>query len=197
MRKYTLVAFFTAILFSSCFITKPPAIYGFNMYEVSNVGQNAQEPDGNYYEDDIIGIGFGLNMSDIALQIENKTKLPIKIVWDEAMYVDTQNESLKIMHKGIKFIKAEEMQIPTVVVPKSIYKDVIVPTSKIDYSSATTGWAKQPLLEPGENDKTIRIYLPIVHNGVVYDYIFSFNLKEKIMKGRPAKRSKYDDSVYR
>lgn len=197
MKKIALLVMVCAIL-TSCTPTQVATSvvsYTFELVNVNNRGKDAKPTESRHYEDDIIGIGFDLNRSDIDIRIENKSNKPIKILWDEVVYVDTKNESLKVMHKGVKYVSANDAQMPTIIVPKSIYKDIIIPTNII-YASTTTGWGQVALFEAGEDGKTIRIYMPIVHNGVTDYYIFSFNLLEKKTKvNKAAKQS--DDSVYK
>jgi len=153
-----------------------------------------EEQDFKYvFEDEMIKVFWLPTSSGISFRMTNKTDHSIRIIWDEAAYVDENGESHRVMHGGIKYTEKEAPQPPSVVVRKGTLADVIFPTDYVSYSSGRYGgWSEKPLL-PNEQTggdpqvllsaskefigKTIQVLLPIQIEDVTNDYIFSFKIE--------------------
>lgn len=149
-----------------------------------------EEEDFKYsFEDEMINIAWLPSAVKMAFVIENKTDHSIRIIWDEAAYVDENGESHRVMHSGIRYIERDSPQSPSVVVRKGKLTDVLIP---IDYIiSGSSGWEEKPLfpnrqvggdpqqlLDEAEKyiGKTIQILLPIQIENITNDYIFIFKV---------------------
>lgn len=141
------------------------------------------------FEDSTINIAWQVREKDISFKLFNKASQTIKIIWDDAVYVGTDGTSKRIIHKGVKFAKIEEHQVPSPVAPGSFIDDIIVPAENIDYVSS--GWAICPLFPINsnyENDKAfyakqyigkpIKIILPIQWKNKHIEYTFNFRIRE-------------------
>ena len=111
--------------------------------------------------------------------LTNKMTNSIKIVWDEASLVDENNMVSKVVHKGVKYINAQDAQPATTIPGGASISELIAPTSRIKYSD---GWYQQSIVssnksnDPNVVGKTIKILLPIEVNGVINEYVFCFTI---------------------
>lgn len=142
------------------------------------------------FEDDMVQIIWLVSGVGAYFTLANKTDHSIKIIWDEASYVDTTGSNHRVMHSGVKYIDRDSSQPPTIVIRKGTVTDNIVPTDHISFSSGEYGgWEKAPLLPSADFaldtlktqankyvNKTIQILLPLEIEGVVNEYIFSFKI---------------------
>ena len=126
----------------------------------------------------------------------NKTNHSIKIIWDEAVYVDENGLSRRLMHSGVKYTDRNNPQPPTVVVKNAKIDDVVLPTDNIYYVSGQYGgWTTKPLLPNRATTKeelntlskkyigkTVKILLPLQIEETVNEYIFSFKVEDFITK---------------
>lgn len=121
-------------------------------------------------------------MMDIAEQLKmeyepfaiykNNSESSLKVVWDEAAFVNENNESGRIIHKGVAKGNANESQTPTVVLKGTELSDLIAPVDRLD------NWLIPHIgvQDPKMNGKTVKILLPIEIKGVVNEYIFTFDI---------------------
>jgi len=64
-----------------------------------------QDPDKKYtYKDRLFSGVFYVSNSRINFMLTNKTDHSIKIIWDEASFIDLNGESVRISHNGVKYI---------------------------------------------------------------------------------------------
>ena len=111
--------------------------------------------------------------------LTNKMTNSIKIVWDDASLVDENNMVSKVIHKGIKYINAQDAQSATTIPGGASISELIAPTSRIGYSD---GWYQRSIVssnksnDPNVVGKTIKILLPIEINGIINEYVFCFTI---------------------
>jgi len=143
-----------------------------------------------YFEDGMVKIVWIPTPEQILFILTNNTDRSIKIVWDEAAYVDENGVSHRVMHEGVKYIFRNNPQPPTVVVRKGTITDFIFPTDKVYFYN---GWSEDPLfptyiveVHKGRVEqyvgKTIQVLLPIQIESVVNEYIFSFKINQVEVK---------------
>lgn len=146
------------------------------------------------YEDEMIKIVWLPLSTQFAFTLQNKTDHSIKIIWDEAVYVNENSSSGRIMHSGVKYIDRNNSQPPTVVVKNANIDDMIVPTDKVTYISGV-GWSTNPMfpnramtqeelniLSQGYIGKTVQVLLPLQIEDTVNEYIFSFKVEDFVSK---------------
>ena len=123
----------------------------------------------------------------LSVKLTNKTNAPIKIHWDEAVFVNVFGESFGVIHGDIKFAEKEKAQTYTIVANQSYIKDVVLPKDYVKRSTAGTGWIIEPMLPTKdfrESDliqkgkaligKTMRLIIPIEFNNTINNYEFTF-----------------------
>jgi len=140
------------------------------------------------YEDDMIYIVWLPLSTQFSFTMKNKTNHSIKIIWDEAVYVDQNGSSGRVMHSGVKYIDRSNPQPPTIVVKNANISDMIVPVDNIYYSD---GWNTIPLFPNQANSeeelqskankyigKEVKILLPLKIEDTVNEYIFTFKIED-------------------
>lgn len=144
------------------------------------------------FEDEMVRIVWIPTASELSFVLTNKTAHSIKIVWDEAAFVNPDGISQRVIHAGVKYIDRNTSQPPTVVVRKATITDLIIPSDNIYYVSGQDGgWRSAPLFlsESGPNaeklklktgkyiGKTVQVLLPLQIEDVVNEYIFVFEVQ--------------------
>jgi hypothetical protein len=129
------------------------------------------------YEDSNITSSFVIGGKEIDFSIENKTKSPLKLIWDDAS-LGIFGRSNKVMHSGVKYIDRNSSYPPATILPNTRLDDLVVPTDNVYYSEGYFGqyfsspgsWQTSNLLLPigKKNDlsqkmvgQVITLYLPI------------------------------------
>jgi len=165
------------------------------------------EPDNKYvYEDGLFSGVFFVTSSRINFTITNKTDHSIKIVWDEAAFIETDGTSNRVAHQGVKYADRNASQPATVVPRGTSITDFVLPTSRVyyregyygKYYSSPGGWREldlvQPalcLVSPGDSTavrgfrsqaeanigKRFGLLLPLEIQGVVNEYTFWFQVQ--------------------
>ncbi len=129
---------------------------------------------------DKIVIRWDLHLTHLYLNVENNTNSSIKVHWDESAFINTNNETLRIIHKGTKFSNKEKEQVPSIIIKGSKLSDVIIPADYANYSDYFKRWVFNVLFgshKEGLNDgKIFKISLAIEDSGEVSNYVFTFEL---------------------
>jgi len=153
------------------------------------------------FEDDIIKTTWIVTSSNIYFDLKNKTDHSIKIIWDEAVFVDQDGESHSVMHSGTKYIDRNNPKPPTTIVRNGKISDIVFPSDYVYYQSGKYGgWRELDLIknyrttEPKgdekikelakkEINKTIQVLLPIKIEDIINEYIFVFKINDfKVVK---------------
>lgn len=149
------------------------------------------------FDDDLVFIAWIPLTTQFAFVLRNKTEHSIKIVWDDAAFVDLTGSSGRVMHSGVKYTDANASQPPTVVVRRGMVDDVVVPSANVRYQSGslyTSGWRTDPWIErPRVTEvtymavldslrakyvgKSVQILLPLQIQDVLNEYLFTFEVK--------------------
>ena len=138
-----------------------------------------RQSDSYFYEDNVISIFIVGGSKQFEFSLTNKMTNSIKIIWDEASFVDADNLVSKVVHKGVRFIDATNSLPATTIPSGASISELIAPTNRIKYSD---GWYQQSIISSNKSDdpnvvgKTVKILLPIEVNGVVNEYVFCFTI---------------------
>jgi hypothetical protein len=146
------------------------------------------------YEDDIIKIVWLPLSTQFSLILQNKSDHSIRIIWDEAVYVDENGSSGRVIHSGVRLIDRNSPQPPTVVAKNATIDDIIVPTENIYYVSGQYGgWQTAPLFKNSASSqeeldvltqkyigKMVKILLPLQIEDTVNEYTFVFKVESFI-----------------
>lgn len=131
------------------------------------------------YVDNIIDITICADLTQFNFVIKNISDKTIKIIWNEAVFVDVDGSSSKIMHSGTKYSQRESDQPASTIIRGAKLEDIAVPTNKVYYSDGTKKWECHFLYSSAtkDEDNIIRLMLPIQVKDVINEYIFEFELK--------------------
>ena len=131
-----------------------------------------------HYADNNINIAIGVSDKKINFILENVSQHSLKIIWNDAVYVDSDGSTSKIMHNGIKYVNRDENQPASTIIRGAKIEETIIPNSKV-YRNNLDQWDEYPLFlwEKKENIPPVRLMLPIQIKDVVNEYIFVFEVK--------------------
>ena len=139
------------------------------------------------YNDNIIDIVIYGTKEQFIFSLKNVSDHSLKIIWNEAAFVDIEGATSKIMHVGTKYSQRESDQPATVIIKGAKIDDVATPTAnvyyddgvKIGYSTVGSGWKTRSMLPEtysGKEAGEIRLMLPIQVKDVVNEYTFVFKV---------------------
>jgi len=182
----TIILLLAALTVVSCASRK--VYYG--EYDLSLKSNIEGDIEGLKFSDDVVDISWWLSAKSMNFELYNKSDNPIKIIWDDVIYVDQDGKSNKTIHEGVMFINSHSSQPPTTIAGGSKVIDRIVPSDNLYYVSGyNSGWREMSLLPsgyykregvsiPGEKliGKEIKILMPIEIEGEVINYTFTFNI---------------------
>lgn len=131
------------------------------------------------YVDNFIDILIFANTSQFVFEIKNVSSNTIKIVWNEAVFVDVDGSTSKIMHTGVKYSEREGDQPASTIIKNAKLEDIATPTSNVYYSDSSKEWESHSLYRNADQTKkgqSIRLMLPIQVKDVINEYIFEFEV---------------------
>lgn len=148
------------------------------------------ENGGILYEDSVLKCVWVVGVDRLSFALKNKTENSMKIIWDEAAYIDQNGSTQKVMHSGVKYTDRNSSQPPSVIIRGAQIEDVVIPNDNVYYISGQYGgWRVNPLFQNFAANqaelntvssqyvgKEIRVLLPIEIKGVTNDYIFNFKV---------------------
>lgn len=135
------------------------------------------------YKDNVIDIMIFADRSNFNFVLQNISESSIKIVWDEAVFVNFDGSTEKVMHKGIKFSEKNGAQPATTIIKNAKWEDTVTPTHLVYYREATKytegrwdTYSMYPTVE-GLKPGQVKLMLPIQIKGVINEYIFVFDVQ--------------------
>ena len=217
MKKITFIVF-ASIMMTSCMVYNPTpyvspkhytGIYKVGLQEVESP-KNIKEQYGetkvvNFqdqgvtkysYEDGLIKIIWLPLSTQFGFSLLNKSDHSIKIIWDEAVYVNENGSSQRVFHSGVNYTDRNNSQPPTTVVKGASVDDLIMPTDKVYFSSGSYGgWREMELFDniastPEKLDslkstyvgKVVKVLLPIKIEETTNEYLFTFKIEDFVTK---------------
>ena len=118
--------------------------------------------------------------TQLCFRLKNVSDNTIKVVWDEAVFVDVDGSTSKIMHSGIKYSEREGSQPASTIIKGAKLEDIAAPIDRIYYDNKLKEWTSYSLYknaEPKVQNQTIKLMLPIQVKDVINEYTFEFELK--------------------
>ena len=143
------------------------------------------------YEDDYIRISWLVSNKQFDFRLYNKTEHSIKIIWDDAAYVDLNGSAMRVIHKGVKFVEKNNPQPPTVIASGSYVDELVLPAENVYMNNVYAGWQtdalvpmysrnKELLLSTAQSyiGKQLKVILPIQIEDITNDYEFTFDIQD-------------------
>lgn len=130
------------------------------------------------FEDELIDIIIFGGSSQFIFKLTNKSQSSIKVVWDDAVFVDYTGSTSKVMHSGIKYSQREASQPASTIIRGASLEDIACPTSNVRYSDVLKEWVTDSMYPKsvGKDPQQIRLMLPIQIKDVVNEYVFIFDV---------------------
>lgn len=140
------------------------------------------------YNDDYIDILIYADNQKFNFSLKNISSNTLKLIWNEAVFIDSSGKSSKVMHVGTKYSQKDAEQPASVIIKNASLDDTVVPTTNVRYSDTLKDWVIDPMY-PREtrgsiNSKeatrpmySVKLMLPIQIKDITNEYIFTFNIK--------------------
>ncbi len=178
--------------------------WSFINYRLVNVSRDESVMNNNIcsdvptsYKDELIFVSWKIDRNRINLSVKNNASGSIKILWDDMAFVGLNNDSHRIIHKGVKYSEKEKEQAPSIVARNTELIDVIIPADNIYFKESWKKWCAYPfvndfLYSPEDeasqrpDGKKIQVLLPIIISEKRYEYQFVFeidNISFSLMNG--------------
>jgi len=144
------------------------------------------------FEDEMVVIVWWPTCHQVHFSLMNKTDHSIKIVWDEAAYVDPDGETHRVIHAGVKYTDANNPQPPTVIVRKGTVTDIVYPADYVYWGYRD--WVEKPLfacsgnverlqqVANGNVGKAFQVLLPLQIEDIINEYIFMFEIESVVVE---------------
>ena len=159
------------------------------------------------FEDGLAVVEVAALYGAVRLDVRNKTDHSIKVIWDEASFIDLDGRLSRIMHIGVKFVDRNASQPATVIPAHQHLADDIFPTDRVyfreAYGSTPAGWHNASLLRPMNTVVTVQpgaptptppdsfttavrarigkrfgVLIPLEVEGAKHEYTFWFAVKD-------------------
>ncbi|MCX6222353.1 MAG: hypothetical protein NTZ69_15385 [Bacteroidia bacterium] len=144
------------------------------------------------YEDTLIQIVWLPLSTQFSFSLTNKSDHSMKIIWDEAVYVNVNGLSQKVFHSGVKYTERNNSQPTTTIVKGAKIDDLIMPTDNVYFISGEYGgWKEHPLFinfgRTAEElstvkslyvGKVVKVLLPIKIEDTTNEYLFTFKIED-------------------
>lgn len=189
--KKILIGIMLMFTLSSCYTTKY-IVEG--AHKLDGVYSNPQacstNTNGNAYEDTYVTIIPESIDPKINLTIWNKYTSSIRVLWDEAAYIDVTGNTHRVIHTGVKFTDKEKAQVASVIPAGAKLEDVAVPVECIEliggtwtiipfesykFDSLTEAENLVSILEKDPNLCGCTLLLPILVDDKKIEYTLRFN----------------------
>jgi len=140
------------------------------------------------YVDNIIDMLILGSSEGFYFELKNIGQNSIKVIWNEAVFVDYDGNTSNIMHNGIKYSEREGDQPATTIIKGAKISDQAIPIANVCYDEGylignerhgNIGWhiksmyPKKIIDNPGQ----LILMLPIQVKGIINEYIFVFDVK--------------------
>lgn len=131
------------------------------------------------YIDNVIDITILGSSKEFDFVLKNISDNSIKVVWNEAVFVNYDGSTSKIMHYGTKYSQREGDQPATTIIKGAKIDDCAVPNGNVRYSETLKEWVTDSMYPttPGRSPGTLQLMLPIQIKDVINEYIFVFDVK--------------------
>ena len=141
------------------------------------------------FEDEYIKIRWTFDFKFINVVIRNKSDHTIEIPWDRAVYINQNGICSRLVNSEIKYSETNNIHIPSYI-PKGATKvEYLTLANGIYYDE---GWQVNNILPAFSSDHEIRqsriigknltVVLPVVIEGVLNEYTFTFNITDVTIK---------------
>jgi len=143
------------------------------------------------FQDELVSAFWLPDGERLEFKLVNKTDGTVRILWDEAAFVDVNGESHRVVHAGVDPEDKHLAQPPSPVVKGGKISDRIIPADKVRYvGNVKKEWRELPLFtQPHASKgilkaearqyvgKRVKVLLPLKIGGEEAEYLFTFEIK--------------------
>jgi hypothetical protein len=145
------------------------------------------QSDDLHYRDKIVDIRIKPGERNFAVSIENRTRQPFKILWEQSQYQDFMYRQHRLIHSGIKPQDRNNIIAPEEVPAGGSIQRDIMPVDAVMYSQEKKGFEIKPLF-PLDSDsalslkgKTFTLFLPVeMDRAIIPDYNFKVEILDAV-----------------
>lgn len=141
------------------------------------------------FEDQLVRVLWLVNGETMLFSLRNKSEYSIRVIWDQAAFVDFSGSSHPVMHVGTRYSECTGTKTPSVIVRAASIEDQVIGCNRV--RRGVSDWVVDPLIDTDrfpmpEADssesklkrthagKKASILLPLQIEGIVNDYLFTF-----------------------
>lgn len=130
------------------------------------------------YVDNVIDILIVGTSKQFDFILKNVSNNSIKVVWNEAVFVNFDGTTSKIMHVGTKYSQREADQPSTTIIKGAKIEDLAAPNCNVRYSDILKEWVTDSMYPstPATSPGQLRLMLPIQIKDVINEYVFIFDV---------------------
>jgi hypothetical protein len=118
------------------------------------------------------------------LRFENLTARNVKILWERSEYTDTNGQSHRLMHSGIRFQDRNNPIPDQIVQPRSSVQEAVIPISKVYFVQEKKIYSVRPLFElntaAGLKGKAINLFIPVEVDRAIIPYNFKIQIIDSV-----------------
>jgi hypothetical protein len=142
-------------------------------------------------EDQLMRIIWAGPDDQLGFNLLNKSGSPVRILWDDAAYVDITGQSRRVIHSGVKLADRNSPQAPSVIPSKGRLNDIVYPSDHVSYYG---NWSQRPMfpclregyactdperrLVAAHTGLDYRVLLPVEVGKETYPYTFVFKVNK-------------------
>ena len=165
----------------------PQAQEQFGMAEVAEVSEG--DSVAFVLEDGLVRLTWVVEEARLPFVLENKTDQPVRIIWNEAIFVDLNGAPHKVMHRDVRYGQRGEVHDPTTVDPGKAREDYVLAIHLV-YQTSDASWHEEPFLTPSRRQsredleparlnvgRSFVVVLPLEFEGEVHEYVFTFRVR--------------------
>lgn len=129
------------------------------------------------YVDNFIDIILFSSSTEIHFVLKNISEHTQKLLWDEAVFINVDGTTSKVIHTGVKYSERFAQQSPSVLIKDAVLSDMACPVNNIYYDEKEKKWDAYSIYPKGRQSGQVKLMLPIQIQGVTNEYIFVFDIE--------------------
>ena len=161
---------------------KSKGYYHFSVIKVdkpkSQTVKKGKLTENSIYEDNIISIKWNEDRQIFNFLLKNLTSSTMKVLWDEALIVNFDGFTERVLHKGSEPDALNQAQQPSIIPSLAQLSDYFLSESYYGGKRLVGGYGGTKYREEFDG-KQMRLILPIQVENAKYTYTFTFELKWK------------------
>lgn len=116
--------------------------------------------------------------------LKNVSDNSIKLIWNEASFVNLNGSSCRVMHDGIKYKDRNGDQPSSVIIKGAKLLDIIIPNDNVEFLDLSwlglkSEWVINDMFSSKDANGHISIMLPIQIKDTINEYIFVFSIRHR------------------